>query len=1437
MSQTSQTNKNNAGSGFSLPEEFSTLMGDTPSLSGGEMMSASSGKAGESSQDGGGMNPPSTPSNSMSTSSGGSKKPPKKPGKKSFFDFFKKINFSFLKHIKPKYYAIGLTLLVALIAGAYFINMYLTGTRAGTNDILLNVTAPKTAQAGQKINVGVIMSNKDHFITGADICLTYDQNVLTYVPQPDNIIQTPDHFNIKILDTANDEKCPNGARVSVVADKKEEEMTAHAVTLYFPFNVTSTEETTVGLHTTNSQFTGTLSENNGIFSISEKTQNPQAILNKGGSATPSPTVTPPQCTKEDDENNDEDVQQKEYVYYHPRYVKNYELGDGVKTEWSFPVLTNISANTAQVELTIYNGNSEGTLNVLSQTINPKTQLNFYGLQTEWFTNTANNINASAIGWYKVVSNRPLAAYNRTLIIEGQYPLHEDTELLFFQDEPLYMKGSTTYYSSLFTKGQPMMNPEHLQFSDLSIANISDNQANITLIMRDYSGNEIGTTGITISPKGMWDSWNQNSEWRTIFSQTGGAYGSIELRSDTSVIPLHRTRVVEAEDNNYPDGHAYSFDIAKNPYFNNVVMLEEEKMVSAEEADTSIRSSLWQMGNFNDEKENVWQWSHPVILNTTSSQANITLNVYKWTGGLHASLTKTLGAHSVYNSYGDSEWAPQTNENSGGIPTIDAEAKGPNESWGVGYVEVVSDQKIIGMNRVTFREQQGEVETYLDPVVAPLLDDEPFISTARRSKKIYIPQYLRNWPSYGQNQYTNMVITNPDDTQTAMNFKIWHADTGVVDAGKVLKEFNRVSIPARGDYNGHADPEWYNNIEKTIINGFDVGDATDGWVEVDADTQVFGFNRVSMRSSEGNPFSEIEIYNDGEDLAFYAEEIGACVEDTDCESGYQCKDGECKKQGSGGGNECPSGMTCGDDGFCLCPDGTEWCNGQCVEQGTCDDGNQYEEEDNDTDDDGIEDDQDLDDDNDGIRDTEEGDGSRDTDGDGIPDSRDIDSDDDGITDFIEAKESPIGRPFNSLIPDECMDSDGDGLMDIFQGGVSALDTDGDGTPDYIDTDADGDGVKDAIEGHDANSDGIADTTGGTTDNDKDGLKDGYDVYNMADAAVCGQWLPNITGTNAPLQDTDGDSIEDWRDPDDDNDGVQTKNEDTNNDGNWSNDDADNDGIPAYLDPDEKGGGGGQCEIGAVCGTNKVYDANCICVCGPGYVDCNGDGECELPTDPVCDGNVSVIKSIKVKFQGVIPVGGRRPSEDPLNSEVSIVGGDYNHTTRADFYAYTTVKDEAGNDVWLWEAKDVPFPQIIAGDKYKVYIKGPKHLQKKICDNNPTESRDGGYVCSDANITINSSTQELDFTNIYLLAGDIPFGGGKTSQNADSTLGGQDRIVDSVDITYLRAALKRSQDERKEIQLNRIGDLSLDAIVDAQDYQLAIYSLGFKYDDQLLDDIDD
>lgn len=214
--------------------------------------------------------------------------------------------------------------------------------------------------------------------------------------------------------------------------------------------------------------------------------------------------------------------------------------------------------------------------------------------------------------------------------------------------------------------------------------------------------------------------------------------------------------------------------------------------------------------------------------------------------------------------------------------------------------------------------------------------------------------------------------------------------------------------------------------------------------------------------------------------------------------------------------------------------------------------------------------DLDSDNDGIVDSFEdlnADGDNDpstnpidTDLDGIPDYLDIDSDNDGIPDNVEAQLA-LG-----YVPPSNVDANANGLDDAYEQdgnvGLIPVDTDSDGIPDYVDTDSDDDNVPDAIEGHDYDQDGIADVVLIGSDKDNDGLDDGYEGATVIDIDVNDEMDdPSLT-----LPDTDSDGIPDFRDSDDDDDGIETIDEDLDLDGNYANDDSDGDGIPNYLDPD-------------------------------------------------------------------------------------------------------------------------------------------------------------------------------------------------------------------------------------------------------------------------------
>lgn len=210
---------------------------------------------------------------------------------------------------------------------------------------------------------------------------------------------------------------------------------------------------------------------------------------------------------------------------------------------------------------------------------------------------------------------------------------------------------------------------------------------------------------------------------------------------------------------------------------------------------------------------------------------------------------------------------------------------------------------------------------------------------------------------------------------------------------------------------------------------------------------------------------------------------------------------------------------------------------------------------DSDDDGILDSiEDLDADNDGDPSTN----PTDTDGDGVPDYLDIDSDNDGIPDNVEAQTTdgyiaPSGEDLNANGLDDAYEADGNL-------GIFPVDTDNDLFADYLDEDSDNDSIPDNIEAHDADHDGIADVTLIGSDKDNDGLDDAYEGVTQIDQDVNDEM--DDPYNDLPNRDEDGES--DYRDVDDDNDGINTIDEDTNGDGDYLNDDENADGRPDYLD---------------------------------------------------------------------------------------------------------------------------------------------------------------------------------------------------------------------------------------------------------------------------------
>ncbi len=133
----------------------------------------------------------------------------------------------------------------------------------------------------------------------------------------------------------------------------------------------------------------------------------------------------------------------------------------------------------------------------------------------------------------------------------------------------------------------------------------------------------------------------------------------------------------------------------------------------------------------------------------------------------------------------------------------------------------------------------------------------------------------------------------------------------------------------------------------------------------------------------------------------------------------------------------------------------------------------------------------------------------------------------------------------------------------------------------------------------------------------------------------------------------------------------------------------------------------------------------------------------------------------------------------------------------------------NGVWRGRVSFGAVDGFVPG-KYIVYVKGPKHIQRRICDLNPTERFPGSYKCAEGRfLQLQGGRIEIDLSDIIILAGDLP---------------DQDGLVNAYDIGLVRNLLGSTEPE----DLAK-ADVNLDGIVDITDFVLIQAALSVRYDE--------
>jgi hypothetical protein len=188
-----------------------------------------------------------------------------------------------------------------------------------------------------------------------------------------------------------------------------------------------------------------------------------------------------------------------------------------------------------------------------------------------------------------------------------------------------------------------------------------------------------------------------------------------------------------------------------------------------------------------------------------------------------------------------------------------------------------------------------------------------------------------------------------------------------------------------------------------------------------------------------------------------------------------------------------------------------------------------------------------------------------------------------------------------------------------------------------------------------------------------------------------------------------------------------------------------------------------------------------------------------TTPAVTSGSGFMLNLKLKFQGIL----KKP--DTALSKMTVKVTALSSTNQR--YEASSVFESDANGVWSGQ---LAFNGMTAGNGYRLFIKGPKHVQKKVCDTVPSETSPGTYKCgSNSRINLTESNMTLDFSKIVMLVGDLPQ---------------QDGIVDSYDLSLIRNNLGK-----KDENVVKLADVNNDGIVDTQDNSLVIAALSIRLDE--------
>lgn len=182
------------------------------------------------------------------------------------------------------------------------------------------------------------------------------------------------------------------------------------------------------------------------------------------------------------------------------------------------------------------------------------------------------------------------------------------------------------------------------------------------------------------------------------------------------------------------------------------------------------------------------------------------------------------------------------------------------------------------------------------------------------------------------------------------------------------------------------------------------------------------------------------------------------------------------------------------------------------------------------------------------------------------------------------------------------------------------------------------------------------------------------------------------------------------------------------------------------------------------------------------------------------------NLKLSFQGI---SSKPKVNNELKVKVKLV--DSNNIEKVNDNSVFTA-----DDYGVWSGS-VSFEGVNLNQKYYLLLKGPMHVQKKICAEDAADTDLDYYSCQFGSIVLKSGVNDFDFSKVKMFVGDVP----APTQNG---------VTNAEDIKAVTDALSLPISQRKNEELLNNLDFNLDGIVSTQDLSLIISALKTKTDEK-------